>query len=150
MAPHPPHFNSTPFYDRFHFKNIFSLGLAPGPPRVMVLKYLSVCLCVCVCAPPSPIHTKRYSPLRGLTSSSCGGLQPLAKAFFPLRAKTEFFTPFVLILSNFWCSVMTSIIFSSNLSNFEKNKTLKNLERKKSKLSKNRVFFNPNFLKYAI
>ena len=96
------------------------------------------------------MQTRRFSPLCGPSSSSCGGLQPLAKAFFLLRAKKEFFRLFVLILSYFWCSVVTSIIFSSNLSNFEKNKTLKNLERKKSKLSKNCVFFNSNFLKYAI
>ena len=33
--------------------------------------------------------TRRYSPLRGLTSSSCGGLRPSAKVFFALRAKKE-------------------------------------------------------------
>ena len=32
-------------------------------------------------------YTRRYSPLRGLTSSSCGGLRPSAEAFFALRAK---------------------------------------------------------------
>ena len=30
--------------------------------------------------------TRRYLPLRGPTSSSCGGLRPLAEAFFALRA----------------------------------------------------------------
>jgi hypothetical protein len=33
--------------------------------------------------------TRRYGPLRGPTSSSCGGLQPLAEAFFALRQKTK-------------------------------------------------------------
>ena len=35
------------------------------------------------------ISTRRYSPLRGPTSSSCGGLLPSAEAFFALRAKKE-------------------------------------------------------------
>ena len=34
--------------------------------------------------------TRRYSPLRGLSSSSCGRLRPLAKASFALRAKKSF------------------------------------------------------------
>ena len=33
------------------------------------------------------IITRRYSPLRKLTSSSCGGLWALAKAFFALLGK---------------------------------------------------------------
>mgnify|MGYP006908641815 CR=1 FL=1 len=56
--------------------------------------------------------------LRGLTSSSCGGLWPSTKAFW---AKNEHLTLFVLILGHFWCSVVTSIMFSSNLGNFGKN-----------------------------
>ena len=35
------------------------------------------------------MHTRRYGPLRGPTSSSCGGLRPSAEAFFALRAKKE-------------------------------------------------------------
>ena len=35
------------------------------------------------------VYTRRYGPLRGLTSSSCGGLRPLAEAFFALWAKKE-------------------------------------------------------------
>ena len=31
--------------------------------------------------------TRRYGPLRGPTSSSCGGLRPSAEAFFALQAK---------------------------------------------------------------
>ena len=56
------------------------------------------------------------------------------------------FTLFVIILGNFWCSVVTSVIFSSNISNF-KNKTenlkksqkiqnLKNSEKNKKNKSK--------------
>ena len=65
--------------------------------------------------------TRRYSPLRRFTSSSCRGLRPSAQDFFALCAKKEFFTLFVLILGLFWCSVITSIMFSSNLNNFENN-----------------------------
>ena len=32
---------------------------------------------------------RRYSPLRGLTSSSCEGLWPLAEVFFALRSTTK-------------------------------------------------------------
>ena len=37
-----------------------------------------------------PVSTRRYSPLRGLTFSSCGGLWPLAEAFFALQTKKDF------------------------------------------------------------
>ena len=33
------------------------------------------------------VTTRRYSPLRGLTSSSCGGLRPPAEAFLTFQAK---------------------------------------------------------------
>ena len=35
------------------------------------------------------VKIRRYGPLRGPTSSSCGGLRPSAEAFFALRAKKE-------------------------------------------------------------
>ena len=38
---------------------------------------------------PHILSTRRYSPLRGPTSNSCGGLRPSAEAFFALRAKKE-------------------------------------------------------------
>jgi hypothetical protein len=38
--------------------------------------------------------TRRYGPLRGPTSSSCGGLRPSAEAFFALRAKKQLFMLF--------------------------------------------------------
>ena len=62
--------------------------------------------------------TARYA---GFTSRSCGGLPPPAGAFFALRAKIELFMMFWLTLGHFWCSVVTSVTLSSNLSNFEKN-----------------------------
>ena len=66
-------------------------------------------------------ETRRYGPLPGPTSSSCGGLRPSAEAFFTLRAKKELLTLFVPILGHFLCSVATSVMLSNNLSNFEKN-----------------------------
>ena len=89
------------------------------------------------------ILTRRYSPLRGLTSSSCGGLRPSAEAFFALRAKRELIMLFWPIFGNFWCPVVTLITFSSNISNFErnhkKNKKSKKIQKihKKPKKSKN-------------
>ena len=67
------------------------------------------------------VITRRYGPLRGLTSSSCGGLRPSAEAFFALRAKKELFMLFWPIFGNFWCPVVTVVTFSINLSNFERN-----------------------------
>ena len=52
--------------------------------------------------------TARYA---GFTSSSCGGL----------RAKKELFMLFWLTLGQVWCSGVTSVTFSSNLSSFKKN-----------------------------
>ena len=73
------------------------------------------------------INTRRYGLLRGPTSSSCAGLRP------------RLFLPF----GPFWCSVVTSVTFSSNLSNFKKNpkksKKFKNLKKSKKvrKIQKN-------------
>ena len=80
------------------------------------------------------ILTKRYRPLHGPTYSSCRGLWPLATAFFALRGKKEHTRLFLPILGNVWCSVVTLVIFSSNLSNFEKNK--KKIKKIKSKIQK--------------
>ena len=70
--------------------------------------------------------TRRYSPLRRLTSSSFGGLRPTAVAFFALRVKKELFTLFVLNLGNFQCLVVASLMFSSNLSNIETSQKISN------------------------
>ena len=74
--------------------------------------------------------TRRYGPLRGPTSSSCGGLRPLAQAFF--RAKKELIMLFWPIFGIFWCPVVTLVTFSSNHSNIERN-------RKKPKKSKKKI-----------
>ena len=79
-------------------------------------------------------YTRRYSLLRGLTSSSCKGLRPPAEAFFALRAKKELYMLFWLTLGHFWCSVVTSVTFSSNLSNFEK---IQKIQEKSKKIHKN-------------
>ena len=46
------------------------------------------------------------------------GIQP--KSGFP-SAKKDLFMLFVFILDPFWCSVVTSVIFSSDLGNFRNN-----------------------------
>ena len=66
---------------------------------------------------PTLEGTARYA---GFTSSSCGGLWPPAEAFFALVEK-ELCMLSWLTLGNFWSSVVTSVTFSSNLSNFQKN-----------------------------
>ena len=81
--------------------------------------------------------TRRYGPLRGPTSSSCGGLRP--RLFF--LPKKELFMLFWPIFGNFWCPVVTMVTFSSNLINFERNqkktKNSRNNPTKKSKKFKN-------------
>ena len=44
------------------------------------------------------IYTRRYSPLRRLTSSSCGELQPPAEACFALGAKKSFYVAYVMFM----------------------------------------------------
>ena len=61
--------------------------------------------------------TRRYGPLRGPTSRSCGGLRPSAEAFYA-------------VLAHFWCPVVTMVTFSSNISN--NNKTKKNPKNSKN------------------
>ena len=63
--------------------------------------------------------TRRYIPLRGLTSSSCRGLWPLVESFFAHRAKTELLVLFLLILGHF--SVVPLVTFGSNLINLKQN-----------------------------
>ena len=54
--------------------------------------------------------TRRYGPLRGPTSSSCGGLRP--RLFFPFGQKKG---AYYAVLVNFW----QLLVPSSNLGNFE-------------------------------
>ena len=66
--------------------------------------------------------TRRYGPICGPTSSSCGRLQPSAKAFSCTSSnKKNFVFCFDLVVDHFWCSVVTLVTFSSNLSNFQKD-----------------------------
>jgi hypothetical protein len=59
----------------------------------------------------------------GPTSSSCGGLQPLAKAVFCLSlGKKRAYYAVLPILGHVWCPVVTLVTFSINPGNFEKNK----------------------------
>ena len=60
--------------------------------------------------------TRRYSLLSGLFSSSCREVRPSADVFFALQAKKRFFCVF----AHFWCSVVTSVTFSSNHSKSQK------------------------------
>ena len=73
-------------------------------------------------------ETRRYSPLRGFSSSSCGVLRP--RLFLP-GPKKSFFMRIYLIFGHFWWSVVTSVSFSSNLSNFGK-KSIFFLSKEKS------------------
>ena len=78
------------------------------------------------------MKTRRYGPLRGPNSSSCGELRPLAEA------KNELIMLFWTIFGNFWCLVVTLVPFSSNCCNFERNPE----EEKKSIENQ---FFSCNF-----
>ena len=70
--------------------------------------------------------TARYACF---TSSSCGGLQSPAKAIFALLVKTGVFMLFWLTLGHFWCSVVTSVTFSSNLSHLKQIKKSKKIQK---------------------
>ena len=74
--------------------------------------------------------------IRVPTSSSCGGLWP--RVFLPFGQKTAYYA----VLAHFWCPVVTLVVFSSNLSNFERNpkepnKSPKNPKKKKKLPEKN-------------
>ena len=80
------------------------------------------------------VDTRGYSPLRELTSSSCGGLRPSAEAFFALRGKKELIILFWTTFGNFWCPVVTLVTFSSNISN--NNQKKKKIQKKSKKIKK--------------
>ena len=95
-------------------------------PLLSLLSSLRASVCIVHCPVNSDQHltsilhqviteTRRYSLLRGLSSSSCRGLRPSAKVFFCPLGKKRLYMPFLLILGNFWCSVVTSVTFISNL-----------------------------------
>ena len=77
--------------------------------------------------------------IRVPTSSSCGGLWP--RVFLPFGQKTAYYA----VLAHFWCPVVTLVVFSSNLSNFERHpdkpkKSLKKFKKfqKSKKLKKSK------------
>ena len=67
-------------------------------------------VCSLQCAVQCVIYTRRYGPLRGLTSSSCGGLWPSVEAFLALRA-----TKGLIVL---FCSGKMNLIYMSNIGFF--------------------------------
>ena len=72
---------------------------------------LEVCLRVWVGVP----SRTGYGPLRGPTSSFCGGLWPLAEGFFlPFGEKKNLIRMFWPILGHFWCPVVTLLTFKKN------------------------------------
>ena len=79
--------------------------------------------------------TVRYA---GLPLAPAEGL---GRGIFCPLGKKKLFTLFVLILGLVWCSVVTSIKFSRNLSNFENNpknsKEIKRIQKLKNKKIKN-------------
>ena len=76
---------------------------------------------------------RRRSPLRGLSSISCQGLQLSVKTFSALWAEKSFLCCFQRILGNCWCSVVGSVTFSSNLSNLKKFKQIQKTNNCKRK-----------------
>ena len=56
------------------------------------------------------VITRRYGPLRGPTSSSCGGLRPSDDVFFALRAKKELIMLFWPFFGDFWCPVALLLV----------------------------------------
>ena len=68
----------------------------------------------------------------GFTSSSCGGLRPRGET----GQNKSFFLMFCLTLGQFWCSVLTSVTFSSALRNFQKNPKNRKKSQKNPKYPK--------------
>ena len=54
-----------------------------------------------------------------------------SRRFFGLSGKPKNFTQFVLNLGNCWLSLVTSVTFTSNLSNFENNPKISKIQRNK-------------------
>ena len=73
---------------------------------------------------------------------ACGGLRPLAEAFFALLSKKELIMLFWPIFCNFWCPVVTLVTFRRNLSNFERN-----LKKKSKKFQQIQKYLKKQFKK---
>ena len=77
----------------------------------------------------------------GFLLAPAEGFSLWQRLFCPL-GKKGLFTLFVLTLCHFWCSVVTSVTFSSNLSNFDQiQKHLKKKSQKISRTNKILIFF---------
>ena len=74
-------------------------------------------------------ETRGYSPLRGLTFSSCGGLWHSDEAFFCPLGKKRAFHAVCAFLGHLWCSVVT---FGSTISNPTKKTFKKSYKIKKN------------------
>ena len=79
-------------------------NLVPPTQKRFNSAYLQNLICIF-------ITTRRYGPLRGPTSSSCGGLRPSAEAFFALLAKKK---NYYAVLAHF----QQFLVSSSNIGNF--------------------------------
>ena len=84
------------------------------------------------------VSCKYYQKIRPATRAYFQLLRRAsAEAFFALQAKKELIMRFWAIFGNFWCLVVTLVIFSSNLCNFERNpKKPKKIQRKSKKFHK--------------
>ena len=70
----------------------------------------------------SPLATLEGTPAtRALLLAPAEGFGLRTRFLLPFGPKKELFMLFWLTLGHFWSSVVTSVTFSSNLSNFEKN-----------------------------
>ena len=114
--------------------------------------------------PSIHIHlARRYGPLGGPTSSSCGGLLP--GFFLPFGQKKDLIMLFWPILSRFWCSVVNLVTPSKitkspkkiHKKNLKNPKKLKNGQNSKNiekfiKISKNHFhnFFLPKKKYYSL
>ena len=103
----------------------------------------------CIQGQQPMVQTRRYSPLRGLTSSSWA--LAFGQAFF--WAKIELSMLFVLIFSHFCCSVVTCVTFSITLVTLKiiqkksKNLKVKKFRKSKKNLKKFHFFLSQNLLK---
>ena len=91
-------------------------------------------------------NTRRYSPLCGLTSSSCGGLWPTTEASFALQAKTKVFFSFLSVFAYLRLFLVK---------NWKKSKIWKNIKKSDFLSPKITIFFylkiwKKNYKKNAI
>ena len=78
--------------------------------------------------------TRRYGPLCGPTSSSCGGLQPFTKGLFcPSGKKTNYYA-FLTNLRQFWFPVVSLVTLKriQRIQRAQKNPTKNSINQKKN------------------